>query len=602
MAKRIVRKKLDVKKSADVLPIPSQQKLVVAMDKGNDIDIPWLDDLDQAQLISKELNIFLKGQAAKRAVANNILPYLKYVSMIQGYICSQSLKDFRKILDNKSNDLNTKAQQFSTCLSFVKHLMSALVIPFDDLPSNFSYKEPIPKDNFVDVCRYDLKKILIDREDEIQQAQDTFKLDRNEAMALVFSQSCMNKIEIYAEQSVKNIFEDWEYIDAIINDIDPDSIEYLREINSYKKDFSNRTIELAISILYTKFGRLLPASTKWPDGIADFCKYRGWIPSRIKGAFFPTMKTLDSFLVIALANHDLLPNVSSVAFYAYTDCCKPSHDKGFTSIHFGKKRGDSKTQDVSDDDYIVTALQGLSQRIKTLLPRLTEGQAIFSQEFVPIMLHYTPGYGNVIRTVDPSSTSDMVARFIKNAAKEYPELENLVGKVKGENFRPTHTYIKKLSGESNYKIKNNLGHSNLSTTEGYVSGVETKSLQNRKHMDFQQYLIDESTKFEKKRTGSGYLCDTETEDDSSCIDLLGCSECDAKRIVFEDVEITAEWIAWEKAILNNQTRLEYDNPSRWESFWKPKLVEFQSLLALSKKRVLSKAESVANNLPIPHLD
>jgi len=603
MARSVVRTKLTVNKSANVSHLPSKNELVVKMDNGKDICIEWMHDIDNAYLIANELNLFLAGKRAKRGIANICLKYLKYVSEENLSVDVQSLKKYREKLDeSKKTKLNTKAQSFGAACRFVKHLMLSKVISYDDVPDNFGYEERETKNSFVDICRNQLPVILKNNSNDIIKIQEQYDLDKHEAMALFYCNLCMDKLQEFAEDNIRKIFEDWEMVDEIISQLDKDTIIENQKVKVYRG--KDRTIPQAISILFSKFGRALPASTLWPVGVVDFCKSKGWIPSRIRGAFFPTLKTLDSFLVLALANHRLMPNVDSVAFYTYTNCCKPAFETGHTEIYMGKFRGEPVTEILANKNYLIVSFQRLSRRVETLLPAMPNGHEILKQEFIPIMLHYTASAGREInvKAVDASSPSYMVRRFIKKAAKKYPELAYLENKATGENFRPTHAYIRKLSGESIYKIKNALNHKNISTTEGYVSGIETKAIQNKKHQDFQRYLISESTQGGLRRTGSGYICDATLAEDPDCIRFNNCIQCNAKRIVFEDIEITAEWIAWKDAIIKNKTYLQINNPTRWVSFWEPKLVEFQSLIALSKQNTLRKALKIANELTLPPLD
>ncbi len=199
-------------------------------------------------------------------------------------------------------------------------------------------------------------------------------------------------------------------------------------------------------------------------------------------------------------------------------------------------------------------------------------------------------------------SSYCIKRFIKEASKTHKVLVPLVDKVTGHNFRPTHSYLRRLEGESIGEIKEALNHSNLSTTASYIDGVETNAIKNRKHMAFQKYMSDEAVKYNKK-TGSGYMCEPQKEEDEDCVDYDACSICDAKRVVFDDVELVAEWMAWSKWIVTNKSRLQINNLKRWVKHWSPKLVEYNTFLALvNSKRILKNAEKISNELVLPPLD
>lgn len=607
MARRLVRERLKVAEVVDVLQLPEQQDYVVKMDDGDDIDIYWLSEIDNAPIISQEINVFLRGQSKKRTVANVLLQYLKYVSSVQGYVGVMSAKDYRGILSNSSTQgANTKAQKFSVVTRFIKQLMDCCIIPYDDIPANLSYEPREPKSNFIDVCRYEITEILESWDIDISEVRVKYSLDTLEAEALIFSEECMSKIQEFAVVEVQQIIADWKYFDGVISSLDKCSVTKYENIGRFSDLGDERSIGNALKVLYVKYGRILPASSEWPIGLSDYCKYRGWKVSRINGVFFPVIRTLESFLVIALASRDLMPNVDSVAFYSFIDCCKPSHDKGMIDIHFGKMRGKSISKTLKISAPVIIAFKCLSERVKKILVEMPGGIELLQDEFVPIMLKCKPNKDKVhmLKTVDRSSTSDMVRRFIKRAAREHPELQLLDGKITGENFRPTHSYIRRLTGESCSKIKTALGHKDISTTESYVSGVETKSILNRKYLGFQRYLLDESNKNSLEKTGSGYHCSKESGavNNGGCIDFHQCFMCEAKRIVFDDVEIVANWLAWESLILKNKSRLQVNNPERWSKYWELKLVEYQSLIILSKKRTLIKAKILSLNIVLPPLD
>lgn len=63
-----------------------------------------------------------------------------------------------------------------------------------------------------------------------------------------------------------------------------------------------RSIELALSVLFVQYGRILPDSTQWPKGIVDYLKYREWTPNRVRAAFFPHPDTLAPFIVGLLSH------------------------------------------------------------------------------------------------------------------------------------------------------------------------------------------------------------------------------------------------------------------------------------------------------------
>ena len=77
--------------------------------------------------------------------------------------------------------------------------------------------------------------------------------------------------------------------------------------------------------------------------------------------------------------------------------------------------------------------------------------------------------------------------------------------------------------------------------------------------------------------------------------------CEAKRIWFKDHEVIAEWIAWEQAILEAEDELKFDNLLRWENYWLPRLVKFQSLIAMVLEVDKKHALELAKQIKLPPL-
>ena len=121
---------------------------------------------------------------------------------------------------------------------------------------------------------------------------------------------------------VKNVFKgienhvgDLEVLDKAISSLSLANKKKLKEVKDYylnSDERDPRSIELALSILFVNYGRILPDSTQWPKGIVDYLKYRGWTPNRVRAAFFPHPDTLAPFIVGLLSHPELAPNVDSV--------------------------------------------------------------------------------------------------------------------------------------------------------------------------------------------------------------------------------------------------------------------------------------------------
>lgn len=66
----------------------------------------------------------------------------------------------------------------------------------------------------------------------------------------------------------------------------------------------------------------------------------------------------------------------------------------------------------------------------------------------------------------------------------------------------------------------------------------------------------------------------------------------------------SEWLAWAEKIKNNMKRLKFNNPERWDNYWKFKLAEYESLLSLCTRAEVDRAKELAIKIEeyLPHLD
>lgn len=136
-ASKITRKPIVKKHMGELLHVAPFTSWEVKTE-GHPIYAQFLADIQDGELILRELNIFLRSQKSKRGVANRILRYLKFVANLRGAVSVVSLKEYKHYLDNcTKSEANTKSQLFSSTRAFVKHLMSVKVIPQDILPNNF---------------------------------------------------------------------------------------------------------------------------------------------------------------------------------------------------------------------------------------------------------------------------------------------------------------------------------------------------------------------------------------------------------------------------------------------------------------------------------
>lgn len=544
MSKRIQRKRLQVESKSNILNLPIEDKLIIDMEEGFNIDVLDLkDNLSNSYEIIKELNIYLLDKLGKRTVANSILRYLRFLTEKKFKINASSLLKYKKDLDKQKIKLNTKAQLFSASKAFVKHLMSLEIISWEELPVNFKSEEQVHKQTFIDPIRYDLDKITKVFNKEVEYWITEKRLNRPEAQALTFGLACMSALKEAALVEISSNLKDSIYVDEIIESINEEDELLLKNVDFSK--LKNQSEIQTVKFIYINYGRALP-SRGW-EKPSDWWrkKSNGWSVVRIRSAFFPTITSLEPYFVLTLANELLCPNVDGIRKYMYLDCCIPSTDKNYYDFFIGKKRGSSNSVSIDKNDDLVIVIRALSERLKRILPDMPEGNTYLENEMSPLFIHfYLKGNEKgILKNLDPSTPSYSVKRFIKRSANDFEVLKPLIGNVTGENFRPTHSYLKSLLGQNIYQIQKVLHHKNTSTTRSYIKGVETQLIINRKKREFQNFIINEANTFESKRTGSGYFCDSKNEQQNNCIQYLACIDCEAKRIIFDSIELTAEWLS-----------------------------------------------------------
>ncbi|KAF1011696.1 MAG: hypothetical protein GAK29_04931 [Acinetobacter bereziniae] len=368
-------------------------------------------------------------------------------------------------------------------------------------------------------------------------------------------------------------------------------------INSDQRD--SRSIELALSILYAKYGRILPNSKKWPNGICDYLKYRNWKPSRVRAAFFPTPETLAPFIIGLLSHIEIAPNVDSVAFYTYLTSFKPSSKEGKINVVMDKFRANRPIQkDIISTDPMISLCVKHSKRMLLVLKNLDNCETKdFFQRKTPLFLQCNnKSVRRDIHTLDSSTVVNIVKRFLADLAEEEPFILPLVqGGCTGQNFRPTIALIQKLCGESTIAIQKLLNHSHSSTTQIYTERVLTQSMIFNKSKKFQNYLVENASRNHSYNKDQ-QLLNTGVED---AVDEW--ISCDAKRIWFKDNDVIANWIAWEKIISDSENELKFENPIRWEKYWLPRLIKYQSLLENILEKDKKFAKTLAETIKLPPL-
>ena len=407
---------------------------------------------------------------------------------------------------------------------------------------------------------------------------------------------------------VKNLFKgaekyagDLELLNKAIGNLSLVEQNKFKEVKDYyfnSEERDPRSIELALSVLFVHYGRILPDSTQWPKGIVDYLKYREWTPNRVRAAFFPHPDTLAPFIVGLLSHPELAPNVDSVAFYCYLNSFKLSTNKDKINVYLGKFRGNALCRDVNESDPLISYCRSHAQRMLDVLKTLDDREeikVILTEKNIPLFLQFTPNNNKCIRTLDPSTLINVIKRFLADLATEVPSIFPLVqGNCTGKNFRPTIALIERLSGTSLLSIQKLLNHAHSTTTEIYTERVHTNSILLNKSKDFQRFLVDNALNGDREHKNKT----KNKEFDEPADQWLNC---EAKRIWFKDHEVIAEWIAWEQAILEAEDELKFDNLLRWENYWLPRLVKFQSLIAMVLEVDKKHALELAKQIKLPPL-
>lgn len=408
------------------------------------------------------------------------------------------------------------------------------------------------------------------------------------------------KLLLKGDSSVSEDIQLLNYVQAM-SEAQLDEYRALESFRVTEPMFNFKSVELAISILYAHQGRLVLDSTRWPEGIADYLKGNGWVPSRVRASLFPTVKSVTPFIVGLLSYPHLSPNVDSVSQYSYLNSFRPLGESGKVNIYFDKFRGNGIQAVVDGSDEIVAACIRHCHRVSELLTEIgQEGQELLKKKKTPLFLQYTPSAmlksDKRIRPPEASTVTNIVRDFIKSSSEQHPMLRQILS-ASGENFRPTCALLLRLSGESLARIKTVLNHQHLKTTEIYVERTYTQSILKTKAKKFMQYLVDTADTLQPQSSDS----EPESLFDSSGTAVDEWINCQAQRVWFSDIDIIAEWLAWESAISGAESYLSYANPARWEKYWLPRLLKYRNLIALVSGADLNAARLKTASIVLPPL-
>lgn len=544
-------------------------------------------------------------QGAKRGgytVGLDVRRYARHVLSTGAQFGTHSLQTFRDSLGSDASlSDGTRRSYYSNAAAYVTVLAKRGLVPDDDLPAGFHGVRTLPKATFAESAN---NWERVKETAEFSQWQGSVahipSLDKTQREVLAVSQGWMGLLEDSAERVVRQHVADWEFADAAIRKYQAGDAE--------RGWLQDRSIEAAIAHLYAMFGYVLPGSPEWPAGVADYCKKRGWSADRVRAALFPTAKSLDAFLVLALANPELAPNVDSVLFYSFKGCVTPTEDASKFRVVFGKFRGSGADASLERHHALVIGLQALERVVTRVVgPQFSSYRELTRDGGVPLFLHACTRTRPVqVKTLDPGMGAYMVRRFIRKAAKGHLALSPLVETVTGEQFRTTHFLTRSLRGESIFAVQRIAKHSDPETTLGYLNRVEVEASNRIRHRDYQNYLITEARARRAKRLGNGFHCDPDNAKQEQCarLDACGAGEdgCQARRIVLESPKIVAEWLAWSTHIEEKAAYLQEHRPERWTAVWGPRLIEYQVLLESTSATVRAEAQVYVSQVALLPLE
>lgn len=542
------------------------------------------------------------GKRGANTVALDVKRFLLYVSQRNLEVGSSGLASYRSHLE-KSKALSDGSRQsyYSNARAFVETLAQRLVVPTENYPAGFRGVRKEPKETFVEkVAEWKSVREFPEFDEWIKETESPSGVDGVGREVLAVCEGWMSTLRSCAETCVVKQISDWEYARGIVAD---------QRQGPYSSRWNaERSVENAIGYLHELYGYLVPPSPEWPKGISDYCKTRAWPPDRLKAALFPTAKSLDSFLVLGLANHRLAPNVDSILFYSFVGCISPKDEQGVVELNLGKFRGAPIKKDFSHRDPLITALHALEEIVtRGLAHDNVDTKRLEENGGVPLFLHYWKSGGRKeVRPFDPTMASYMVRRFISGAAKSHPVLTPMVGAITGENFRTTHLLCRRLRGESIFGLQHAANHKDPRTTAGYVNRVEVEASSRIRYADYQRYLVKESKGEQLRRLGNGFHCEPSSSEQHACLRIDSCGSgedgCPARRIVLESPRIVAEWIAWRRHIDDQRNYLQTHRPERWESVWAKRLLEYEVLLEQVSSSMRKQAEKFVRSVQLMPLD
>ena len=610
---KVDRTRLSIDPAPERIVPPDRVRLVLGK---KPIPVEDLRSLPDIVAVLARLEAKALERAKPRAYALEVLPFLRHCAKLAG-ITLNALASYKDIVRaNRNWTANTKSDRFGYALAFTAHLQVQGVIAHFNLPKNIGREDKKPTPNFYVL----VPSTWTSAEGEIlAQARGLEarpNMDRDTALAVATIQVRMRHIEAVAVARIETIYQLVLETGRIIEAANSSGLhESMRRLRSFPK---NADLEEAIVWATQRHGGILPSSTSCDQTFYEQVKHRhGGFPA-FRTRFHPTSNSLAPFFVRFLTDPRLAPNVDSVIQHTCRDCMSAGEEAGTKIITIIKKRPNYK--EISRElpigrpgewtlpratEFLLKYTGRLLDSGAPIDPRVDEGGSR------RLFVHYDLQHGKWITRVDPSTASNMVRRFMAQAAEGDPLLQALSATVSGENFRPSHGFVEGVIEGSIFAVQATLAHESANTTRAYTDNQSVATLAPQKLLGFQTFLAEQIMKrreelpSEAVDVGNGFHCRNpeagpDVEDGEICAAHESCDQgCVQALLVLEDTDTAADWIRWEQHIESERPRLEADYAARWNGVWKPRLETYQVLLGGLTARTRAAAKLLVEHTYVP---
>ena len=615
---RVVRQRLNVPSAARLDEVHGNRQRVVI--DGRPVLLPNLEGLPKSSAILFELQAKSANCKSPASYLNEVRPFLELCSK-RGGMSLQALKAYKLLLEEQTNiHPNTRSERFGYALGFVRHLQEKGVIPHFSLPKNFAREKQTPKLNLFDVAPLTWSTASDQVLQEATQIMKAVSLDRETALASATIKIRLAAIRSRAVAEISEISRLISETDEIINQAKRSGLfERFRKTDVFP---SNCRIPEAIVWAKIKWDGVLPNSSRCDQKFYYVVKTFGGGFREFQKRFYPTAESLAPFLMLYLCEARIAPNVDSITKYTFRGCLGSGSSSDTQVVSCEKHRPKQKViaREISRGREGTWTLPRALEFLHNYSGRLLRTSAdvdprVEEQGKQRLFIHFDKQRGKWITRLDPGTVIKMVKSFLERASEQEPELIAVAGTATGENFRPSHAFLKRAESGNIFAVQRLLDQGSANVTRRYSERQQMETLAPLKLLKFQDYIADqivESRNDLPNRTidvGNGFQCTDPSSGGPDggggfCISHDKCHEgCVHALIVLEDVESAADWLRWEQHIEQHRGTLEANYPERWVGVWEPRLALYKTLLERTSARTKAKAANVAllESRPMPAL-